>query len=118
VGTSCLAETLIDTDFSRGDFAALGWQAKGDWDIFTYPKESARNAGPVARFAAHKPDGSLTRTFAEIKNPKTLTLSLQYGWGWGDAGQGADAVAFMLLDTRSNGYLFEVHRAKATWAVQ
>jgi hypothetical protein len=114
----CRAETLIDADFSRGDFAALGWKAKGDWAVVTYPRESARNPGPVARFAANKPDGSLTKTFGEVKNPKTLALSLQYGWGWGDAGQAADAVAFMLLDPRGNGYLFEVHRVKAAWAVQ
>jgi hypothetical protein len=86
--------------------------------VFTYPKEAANNPGAVARFAANKPDGSLTKTFAEIKNPKKLSLSLDYGWGWGDAGQGADSVSFMLLDPRSNGYLFEVHRVKATWAVQ
>jgi hypothetical protein len=99
-------------------FAALGWKANGDWDVFTYPKEAVNNPGAVARFAANKPDGSLTKTFAEIKNPKKLSLSLDYGWGWGDAGQGADSVSFMLLDPRSNGYLFEVHRVKATWAVQ
>ena len=118
VGTTCLAETLIDADFARGGFAALGWRAKGDWEVLTYPKESGHNPGPVARFAANKPDGSLTRTFAEIKNPKALTLSLQYGWGWGEAGQGADAVSLMLLDPRNNGYHFEVHRVKAAWAVQ
>src|SRR5258708_30274583 len=116
--TTCFAQTVIDADFSRGDLAALDWKAKGDWGVFTYPKESANNPGAVARFAANKPEGSLTRTFAEIKNPKKVTLSLDYGWGWGDAGQGADAVSFMLLDSRGNGYVFEVHRVKATWAVQ
>ena len=74
--------------------------------------------GPVARFAANKPDGSLTKNFEEIKNPRTLTLSLDYGWGWGSAEQGSDAVSFMLLDATGNGYVFEVHRCKATWAVQ
>jgi hypothetical protein len=72
----------------------------------------------VARFPAHKPAGSLTRTFDELKNPRKLTLSLDYGWGWGDAGQGADAVAFMLLDAKGDGYVFEVHRTRARWAVQ
>ena len=117
--TTCSAgPKIIDADFSKGDFAALGWKAKGDWDVFQYPNEAANNPGPVARFAANKPDGSLTKTFDEIKNPKKLTLSLDYGWGWGDAGQAADAVSFMLLDAKGNGYVFEVHRCKANWAVQ
>ena len=111
------AETIIDSDFSRGGFDALGWKSEGDWDVFRYPGE-ANNPGPIARFAANRPDGSLTRTFGEIRNPGKLTLSLDYGWGWGDAGQAADAVSFMLLDPRGNGYVFEVHRCKATWAVQ
>jgi hypothetical protein len=112
------AQTIVDSDFSKGDFAALGWKAKGDWDVFVYPKECAKNPGPVARFAANKPDGSLTKSFAEIKNPRKLSLSLDYGWGWGDVGQAADSVSFMLVDSRGNGYVFEVHRTKATWAVQ
>jgi hypothetical protein len=116
--TSCQAQTVIDSDFSKGDFAALGWKVKGDWDVFKYPKEAARNPGLVARFAANKPDGSLSKTFTEVKNPRKLTLSLDYGWGWGDAAQGADSVSFMLLDAGDNGYLFKVHRCKAKWAVQ
>jgi hypothetical protein len=118
VPTICMAQTVVDSDFSKGDFAALGWKAKGDWDVFTYPKQSANNPGAVARFAANKPDGSLTKTFDEVKNPRKLTLSLDYGWGWGDVGQAADGVSFMLLDARGNGYVFEVHRCQATWAVQ
>jgi hypothetical protein len=116
--TTCLAQTIIDSDFSKGDFAALGWEAKGDWDVFTYSKEAANNPGPVARFAANKPDGSLTKVFDEVKSPKKLTLSLDYGWGWGDANQAADGISFMLLDPKDNGYVFEVHRCQATWAVQ
>jgi hypothetical protein len=116
--TICLAQTVIDSDFSKGDFAALGWKAKGAWDVFTYPKEAAHNPGPVARFPAHKPAGTLTKTFDELKNPKKLTLSLDYGWGWGDADQAADSASFMLLDAKGNGYVFEVHRCKAKWAVQ
>jgi hypothetical protein len=116
--TPCPAQTVIDSDFSKGDFAALGWVAKGDWDVFLYPKGAANNPGRVARFPAHKPDGSLTRTFAGVTNPRKLTLSLEYGWGWGDAGQGADSVSFMLLNAGGDGYLFEVHRCKAKWAVQ
>src|SRR5260370_41811148 len=70
--TICLAQTVIDADFSKGGFAALDWRANGDWDVFTYPKEAANNPGAVARFAANKPDGSLTKTFAKVKNPKKL----------------------------------------------
>ncbi len=112
------AQTVVDSDFSKGNFAALAWKAKGDWEVYTYPKEAANNPGSVARFAANKPAGSLTKTFDEIKKPKKLTLSLDYGWGWGDIGQAADGVSFMLLDAKGNGYVFEVHRTKATWAVQ
>ncbi len=79
----CEAQTIVDSDFSTGDFAALGWKVKGAWDVFRYPTEAANNPGPVARFAANKPDGSLTKTFPEIKNPRRLMLSLDYGWGWG-----------------------------------
>jgi hypothetical protein len=118
VQTACGAQTVINSDFSTGDFTTLGWKAKGDWDVFQYPKEVANNPGPVARFAANRPDGSLTKTFGEIKNPGKLSLSLDYGWGWGDAGHAADSVSFMLLDSRGNGYVCEVHRCKATWAVQ
>lgn len=114
----CGAETHIDSDFSKGSFTAQGWQVQGDWDIFTYPKESPHNPGAVARFAANKPDGALTKTFAEVRNPKRLVFSLDYGWGWGDAGQGADSVFFMLLDPQGDGYIFEIHRTKANWAVQ
>jgi hypothetical protein len=117
--TLCQAETLIDSDFSQGDFPALGWQAEGDWDVFQYPQEVANNPGPLARFPANKkPAGSLTKAFSEVKNPRKLELSLEYGWGWGDANQPADSVAFMLLDSQGSGYAFEVHRCRATWAVQ
>jgi hypothetical protein len=91
---------------------------KGDWEVFQYAKEASNNPGAVARFAANKPDGSLTKSFREIKYPAKLTLSLDYGWGWGDTGQAADSVSFMLLDSRNTGYIFEVHRTKANWAVQ
>jgi hypothetical protein len=117
-GTICDAQTVIDSDFSKRSFAALGWKVQGDWDVFEYPKEAANNPGPVARFAANKPAGSLIKTFRELKNPRKLTISLDYGWGWGDAVQGADSVSLMLADTRGDGYIFEVHRCKATWAVQ
>jgi hypothetical protein len=118
VASICSAQTILEADFSKGDFAALGWEAKGDWDVFRYPKQAAKNPGDVARFAANKPDGSLTKSFSEIKKPRKLSLALDYGWGWGDAGQAADAASFMLLDPQGNGYVFEVHRCKANWAVQ
>jgi cyclophilin family peptidyl-prolyl cis-trans isomerase len=113
-----LKKTIINSDFSKGDFAGLGWQVKGAWDVFRYPRQTANHPGPVARFPAHKQNGSLTKAFPEMKNPLKLTLSLDYGWGWGDANQGADAISFMLLDPAGNGYVFEVHRCKAKWAVQ
>ncbi len=49
-GSNCLAQTVIDSDFSKGDFSTLGWKAKGDWDVFLYPKEAANNPGPVGPF--------------------------------------------------------------------
>lgn len=112
------AKPLVDADFSKGDFAALGWEAKGDWDVFTPPPKTANDPGPVARFPANKPGGTLAKAFPELRNPRRLLLALDYGWGWGDATQPADAVALMLLDAGGNGYLFEVHRCKARWAVQ
>jgi hypothetical protein len=115
---TCLAQTVINSDFSRGDFAVQGWTAKGGWDVYRYPKEAANNPGLVARLAARKPSGTLTKSFTEVKNPRKLTLSLDYGWGWGDTDQGADSVNFQLLDSKGNGYHFEVHRTRARWAVQ
>jgi len=91
---------VIDADFARGDLRTLGWQVAGDWDIVRYPKTLTNSPGAVARFAANKPDGTLTKSFPEVRRAARLTLSLDYGWGWGDAGQGADMVAVMLLDGR------------------
>src|SRR5689334_5648947 len=85
VHTECRANTVINSDFSKGNFVALGWTVKGDWDEFQYPHEAANNPGRVTRFAANKPAGSISKTFPEIRNPRRLTLSLDYGWGWGDA---------------------------------
>jgi hypothetical protein len=39
-------ETVVDSEFSRGGFAALGWKAKGDWDVFTDLHLSSRRARP------------------------------------------------------------------------
>ena len=99
-----VAQTVVNTDFAKGDFTALGWKAKGTGTCFGSRKNVANNPGPVARFAANKPDGPLTKTFTEVKNPKTLALSLDYGWGWGGPEQGSDSVSFMLLDASGNGY--------------
>jgi len=107
---------VVDADFAKGDFAALGWTAEGAWEIFTYPTDK-NNPGPVARYAANKPAGALTKTFDEIKNPKELVLSLDVGWGWGKADH-SHHISFMLLDDRGNGYVFVVARAKGKWAAQ
>ncbi len=115
----CQGETLIDCDFSRGDFAHFGWTSGGGWDVFRYGDEVPKNPGPLARFPANLPDGQLlSKSFAEIARPKKLKLSLDYGWGWGDAAQAADGLGWMLLDAKGNGYVFEVHRTNADWAVQ
>jgi hypothetical protein len=90
---TCRAQTIVNSDFSKGDFAALGWKADGAWDVFMYPKEVANNPGCVARFGANMPRGELIRVFDEIKNPRKLTLSLEYGWGWGDADQGGETTS-------------------------
>ena len=68
--TVCQAQVIIESDFSKGDFAALDWKPKGDWDVFRYPDEAKNNPGKLARFAANKPEGSLTKTFpsSRMKN--------------------------------------------------
>ena len=117
-GDEPAAKLLVDSDFSRGNFQTLGWERMGDWDIFVPPPKTANDPGPVARFPANKADGTLSKAFPEVRNPRRLQLALDYGWGWGDATQPADSVAAMLLDTAGNGYVFEVHRCKTRWAVQ
>lgn len=112
------AKILIHADFAKGNFADLGWEPAGAWDVFTYATETGKNVGPVARFAANAPDGTLSKSFDEVESPKKLVLSLDYGWGWGDATQPADSVGLMLLNAQDQGYVFEIHRCKATWAVQ
>ena len=76
------AKPLIDADFSKGDFAALGWKAKGDWDAFMHPPKTPNNPGAVARFPANKPGGSLTKTFE--KSQKSQGVGNLYADG--DAG--------------------------------
>ncbi len=109
--------TVIDADFSKGDIDAQGWKADGAWETYKYP-DATNNPGWIVRFKANEPDGTLSKTFDEIRNPTKLELSLDVGWGWGDADQGADLVSFMLLDADGNGYVFETRRVKAEWAVQ
>lgn len=110
------AETLVDVDFGKGDFATLGWKADGAWDIFNYPN-AKNNPGFVARCRANEAAGGLSKTFAEVKAPKKLELSVDAGWGWGSATHG-DNVGIMLLDAQGNGYVFSLHRANANWAMQ
>jgi hypothetical protein len=121
-GTTAYAQgpsLVFGSEFAAGPLADQGWKAEAGWEVAEFPKEVKNQPGPVARFQANtKAGGALSRTFAELKDPRTLALTLRYGWGWGDAGQGADSVAWMLLDGSGNGYAFKVHRTKANWAVQ
>jgi hypothetical protein len=116
----CRAETVVNTDFSKGDFESLDWKAEGGWGIYTY-RTKQNNPGAVARYPANppvdQPDGTLTKTFDELKNPQKLVLSIDVGWGWGKPDHG-NAVAFMLVDDNGNGYVFQTNRAKADWAAQ
>jgi hypothetical protein len=116
----CWAQTVVKTDFSKGDFESLDWKAEGGWSIITY-RTKENNPGPVARYPANQPadqpDGTLTKTFDEIKNPQKLVLSIDVGWGWGKPNH-ANPVAFMLVDDEGNGYVFQTNRAKASWAAQ
>jgi hypothetical protein len=116
----CLADPVVNTDFSKGDFKALGWEPQGAWDITTYPVDK-NDPGAVARYAANPPadhpDGTLTKTFDEVKDPKKLTVSVDVGWGWGGENH-AQGTGFMLVDAKGNGYVFMVMRAKGKWAVQ
>lgn len=111
------SETLLQADFARGDLAELGWQADGAWDLFE-DHRIQKSPGRMARFAANRPAGTLTHTFTSVRNPARLTLDLDYGWGWGDAAQGADSIAFQLLNAEGSGYAFKIHRTRARWAVQ
>lgn len=114
----CNAEVIFKSDFSKGDFADLGWIVNGPWDIFDY-KIPKNNPGPVARYPAHKEDGgTLTKKFEEVKDPQKLILSFDYGWGWGAENQGADSVHIMVLDSEGNGYIFSIGRYKGTWPFQ
>jgi hypothetical protein len=117
----CHAQTVVKTDFSKGDFESLDWKAEGGWSIYTYPTKK-NNPGPVARYPAKQPldqpDGTLTKTFDEIKNPQSMVLSISLGWGWGAPNHSDAGASFMLLDDNDNGYVFFTNRAKADWAVQ
>ena len=115
----CQGKTMVNTTFSpKNTFAKLGWKPAGAWNIFKY-KTSKKNPGWLARFPANPPsDGTLTKKFPVVKNPRQLTLSVDLGWGWGASNQSSDADGFMLVNAQGNGYAFAVHRTQATWAVQ
>jgi len=119
--SSMNADDIFNSDFSKGTIDALGWKAKGDWSILDYGDKKpglANNPGPVAVFAAKgKTAGTLTKTFPPIANPSSLTLTFDGGFGWGNKAH-VQAFDIMLLDADGNGYVFDVHRANATWGAQ
>jgi hypothetical protein len=90
------AQTLIDSDFSNGDYGTLGWSSTGEWDVFTYPSGAAANPGRVARFSADMRDGSLTKTLNEIKaltNRRPVGVCIRDRNGQGESYSAATAVA-------------------------
>ena len=112
------SEQSVETDFPRVDLAALGWEAKGDdGTFFSIPRKqpTIQARGSLRR---KQPRWLADEILRRDRNPGKLHFRMDYGWGWGDAGQAADAVSFMLLDAKGSGYIFEVHRCKANWAVQ
>lgn len=115
------AAEIFSSDFSKGTFEKLGWTAKGDWSIVNFGDNKAgleKNPGPVAKFPANgKKAGMLTKTFDVIKDPANLTLTFDAGYGWGGKTH-VQAIQVMLLDADGNGYVFDSHRAKATWGAQ
>ena len=115
------AGEIFSTDFSKGTFASLGWEPKGDWSIFTFGADKpdlAKQPGPVAKFAANgQTVGTLTKKFDAIKDPTSLKLTFDAGYGWGSPSH-VTALQVMILDADGNGYVFDCHRAKATWGAQ
>lgn len=118
--TSAKAGEIFNSDFSKGKFDDLGWEAKGDWSIvdFSGGKPLDKNPGLVAKFSAKNTDpGSLTKKFDAIANPASLTLTFDGGFGWGGKAH-SQGLSVMLLDADGNGYIFDSHRAKANWGMQ
>jgi len=115
------AGEVFSSDFSKGTFDALGWAVKGDWSIMDYADKKpdlAKNPGPVAVFAANgKTSGSLTKKFDATAGSGALTLTFDAGFGWGNKSH-VQKFQVMLLDADGNGYVFDVHRTKATWGAQ
>jgi len=115
------AGEIFSSDFSKGTFAGLGWDVKGDWSIVDFGADKpglAKNPGMVAKFPANSPAiGSLVKKFPVINRPYSLTLTFDAGYGWGakDHSQGFQV---MLLDEKGDGYIFAVQRANATWGAQ
>ncbi len=114
------ADDIFDTDFSTGTFAALGWTVVGPWSIGV-PVETDPNPasnGAVAKFApTGDAVGTLTKKFEAIANPSALTLNFEGGYGWGTRDH-SQALQVMLLNSDGNGYIFDIHRASATWGAQ
>ncbi|MDR1191645.1 MAG: hypothetical protein LBK60_08305 [Verrucomicrobiales bacterium] len=119
--TPAFAEEIFNTDFSKGTIEELGWKAKGDWAVLDYGKDRPnleKNPGPVMRFPGNaKEAGHLTKTFAALDQPKSLTLTFDAGYGWG-AKNHSQGLSVMILNDAGDGYIFANHRAKAKWGVQ
>jgi hypothetical protein len=121
LGTSAKAGEIFASDFSKATVEESGWTPKGDWKVKDYATVNAgapNNPGPVAVFAAGgKTVGTLTKKFDAASNPASLTLTFDAGFGWG-AKEHVQSFQVMLLDADGNGYVFDVHRANATWGAQ
>ncbi|MFA7342758.1 MAG: hypothetical protein WC003_00505 [Terrimicrobiaceae bacterium] len=120
--TPAKAGEILNSDFSKGSFEALGWTPKGEWEIVDYAVKTNKpglpnNPGPVAVFTAkNKTPGTLTKKFDAAANPSSLTLTFDAGYGWG-AKNHPQALQVMILDAEGNGYIFNCGRANAAWAV-
>ena len=112
---------VFNSDFAKGNFDTLGWKVQGNWSIVNMGEgkpDLKNNPGPVAKFPANgNTTGGLSKTFGQVKNPKSLKLTFDAGYGWG-AVDHAQGLNVMILDSEGNGYSFLNQRAKANWAVQ
>jgi Glycosyl hydrolases family 16 len=112
---------IVDADFSTGTFQTMGWEADGNWsitDLKSTKADLANDPGAVAECAANSSTvGTLTKKFDAITNPPELTLTFDAGYAWGGKDH-SQPLQVMLLDSDGNGYVFDVHRASATWAAQ
>jgi hypothetical protein len=123
-GSGATPTTVFDSDFSKGTFDHLGWEShmKSDnWQIKDYKdsKPELKNSpGASAVYGKTDKTDLMIRKFTAVQSPQDLTLTFDGGWGWGQKDQGSDTIGIMLLNDEGTGYLFEVHRIKAKWAVQ